>query len=60
MAHFTKGIRFKAWGQWSEDEDEEEKDGGRCKWEYASAAIEFAAGHNGDGGCGYPVEVIDS
>ena len=48
MAHFTKGTRIKAWGQWSEEEDEEEE--GRGKWEDVSAAIEFDAGHNGDGG----------
>ena len=50
MAHFTKGTRIKALGQWSEDEEEEEEDEGRGKWEYVSAAIEFATGHNGDGG----------
>ena len=58
MAHFTKGTRIKAWGQWSEDEEEEDE--GRDKWEYVSAAIEFAAGHNGDGGGGYPVEGRES
>ena len=28
----------------------------RGKWEKVSAAIEFSAGHNGDGGGGGPVE----
>ena len=51
VAHFTKGTRIKAWGQWSEEEEEEEEEEyeGRGKWEDVSAAIEFAAGHNGDG-----------
>ena len=50
VAHFTKGTRIKAWGQWSEEEEE-----GRGNWEDISAAIEFAAGHNGDGGGGVSV-----
>ena len=53
VAHFTKGTRIKAWGQRSEDKDEDEE--GRGKWEDISAAIEFSAGHNGDGGGGGPV-----
>ena len=55
MAHFTKGAWIKAWGQWSEEEEEEE-DEGRGEWEDFRAAIEFAAGHNGDGGGGGHVE----
>ena len=58
MAHFTKGTRIKAWGQWSEDEEEEDE--GRDKWEYASAAIEFDAGNNADRGGGYPVDGRES
>ena len=57
VAHFTEETRIKAWGQWS---DEEEEDQGRGKWEDVSAAIEFDAGHNGDGGGGAPVEGRDS
>ena len=56
MAHFTKGAQIKAWGQWSEEEEYE----GRGKWEDVSAAIYFAAGHNGDGGGEGHVEVIES
>ena len=56
VAHFTKGTRIKAWGQWSEEEEEE----GRGKWEDVSAAIDFSAGHNGDGGDGVPVEDRES
>ena len=52
VAYFTKGTRIKAWGQWSEEEEEYE---GRGKWEDASAAIEFVAVHNGDGGFGGPI-----
>ena len=48
MANFTKGTRIKAWGWWSEEEEEEDEERGR--WEDVSSAIEFAAGHNGDGG----------
>ena len=59
VAHFTKGTQIKAWGQWSEDEEEEE-DEGRGKWEDVSAAIEFSAGNNRDGGGGGPVEGIKS
>ena len=55
MSHFTKGARIKEWGQWSEEEDE-----GRGEWEDVSAAIDFSAGHNGDGGGGCPVEFIES
>ena len=58
MAHFTKGTRIKAWGQRSEDEDEDKE--GRGKWEDISDAIEFSAGHNGDGGGGGPVEGRES
>ena len=43
-----KGESIKAWGQWSEDEEEEDE--GRDKWEYVSAAIEFGTGENGNGG----------
>ena len=50
VAHFMKGTWIKAWGQWSEEEDE-----GRGNWEDVSAAIEFSEGHNGDGGGGGPV-----
>ena len=56
VAHFTKGTRIKAWGQWSEMEEDE----GRGKWEDVSDAIEFTTGHNGDGGGGGPVEGRDS
>ena len=49
VAHFTKGTQIKAWGQWSEEEEEEDE--GRVKWEDVSAA----AGNNGDGGCGGPI-----
>ena len=58
MAHFTKGTRIKAWGQWSDDEEEEDQL--RGKWEYASAAIEFDVGHNADGRGGYPVDGRES
>ena len=58
MAHFTKRTRIKAWGQWSEEEEEEDE--WRGKWEDVSAAIEFAAGHNGDWGGGGPVEGRES
>ena len=54
VAYFTKGTRIKAWGKCSEDQEEEDE--GRGKWEYVSAAIEFAAGHNGYRGGGVPVE----
>ena len=54
MAHFTKGTRIKASGQWSEEGEEEGE--GRDKWEDVSATIEFATGRNGDGGGGGPVE----
>ena len=54
VVHFTKETRIKAWGQWSEEEEEEE-DEGRVKWEEVSTAIEFSAGHNGEGGGGGPV-----
>ena len=59
MAHFKKGTRIKAGGQWSEEEEEEE-DEGRGKWEDVSAAVDFAAGHNGDGGGGGRVEGRES
>ena len=55
VAHFTKGTRIKAWGQWSEKKEEEDE--GRGKWEDVRSEIEFVAGHNGDGGGGGPVEV---
>ena len=58
MAHFTKGTQIKAWGQWSEEEEEEDE--GRVKWEDVSAAIEFAAGNNRDGEGGVPVEGRES
>ena len=58
VAHFTKGTRIKAWGQWSEKEEEDDEK--RGKWEYVSAAIEFAAEYNGDWGGGYPVEGRES
>ena len=45
VEHFTKGTRIKAWGQWSEEEDE-----GRGNWEDVSSAIEFSSGRNGDRG----------
>ena len=32
----------------------------RSKWEEMNATIKFAAGHNGDGGGGGSVEVIES
>ena len=60
MAHFTKGTWIKAWGRRSEDEDEDVDEEGRGKWEDISAAIEFSAGHNGDGGGGGPVEGRES
>ena len=41
-------------------EEEEKEDEGRGKWEDVSAAIEFDAGHNEDGGGGGPVEGIES
>ena len=53
---FMKGERIKAWGQWSEEEEDE----GRGKWEDVSATIEFAVGHNVDGGGGGPVEGRES
>ena len=56
VAHFTKGTQIKAWGQCSEEEEEQV----RGKWEDVSAAIEFSAGHNGDGGVGGPVEGRES
>ena len=56
VAHFTKETRIKAWGLWSE----EEEDGGRGKWEDVSAAAESAAGHNRDGRGGGPVEGRES
>ena len=59
VAHFTKGARIKAWGHWQEEEDEEDNEG-RGKWEDVSAAIEFSAGYNGDGGGGGPVEGRES
>ena len=37
VEYFRKGTRIKAWGQWSEEEEEE--DSGRGKWEDISAAI---------------------
>ena len=58
MAHFTKGTRIKAWDQWSEEEEKEDEV--RGNWEDVSAAIEFSAGHNGDGGGGGPVEGRES
>ena len=36
VAHFTKGARIKAWGQWSVEEEEDE---GRGKWEGVRATI---------------------
>ena len=56
VSHFTKGTRIKAWGQWSDEEEDE----GRGKWEDVSAAIEFAAGNNRDGEGGVPVEGRES
>ena len=47
---FYEETHIKAWGQWSEDEEEEER---RGKWEDVSTAIEFAVEHNGDGGVEY-------
>ena len=58
VTHFTKGKRIKAWGQWSDEEEEEDE--GRGKWEDVSATIDFSAGHNGDGGGGFPIEVRES
>ena len=58
MAHFAKGKLIKSWGQWSEEEEEEYE--GRCKWEDVSAAIEFSAGYNGDGGGFCPVKGRES
>ena len=60
MAYFTKGTRIKAWGQWSEEEEQEGEGEGRGKWEDVSAALQFDARHNGDGGVGGPVEGIQS
>ena len=31
MAHFTKGKRIKAWGQWSEEDEEEDEGSGKCR-----------------------------
>ena len=36
VAHFNKGTRIKAWGQWSEEEEDDE---GRGNWEDVRAAI---------------------
>ena len=58
VAHFTKGTQIKAWGQWSEEEGEEDEE--RVKWEDVSSAIEFSAEHNGDGGGGGPVKGRES
>ena len=54
VAHFTQGIRIKAWDQWSQEEKEEDEWWG--DWEDVSAAIEFKAGKHGDGVDGGPVE----
>ena len=58
VLHFTEVTLIKAWGQWSEEEWEEDE--GRGKWEDVSATIDFAAGHNVDGGDGGPVEGRES
>ena len=58
MAHFTKGTRIKAWGQWSDEEEEEDE--GRVKWEDVSAAIEFSVVNHREGIGGGPVEVRNS
>ena len=60
VAYLSKGTWIKSWGQLSEEEKVEEEDVGRVKWEDISAAIDFAAGHNGDGGGGGPVEGRES
>ena len=58
VAHFIKGKWIKAWGQCSEEGEEEDE--GRGMWEDFRSAIEFAAGHNGDKGGGGPVEGRES
>ena len=47
VVHFRKRTWIKAWGQWSEEQEEKE-DEGRGKWDNVSAATEFDAGHNGE------------
>ena len=51
---FYEGDTDKSWGQWTEEQEQEDE--GRGKWQDIIAKIEFATGNNGDGGCGGPVE----
>ena len=55
---FYKGGTAQSMGSVVRGQGEEYE--GKGKWEDVSAAIEFAAEHNGDRGCGYPVEGRDS
>ena len=58
VVHFTNGTRIKAWGQWLEEEEEEDEGRGKC--EDVIAATQFAAGNNGDREGGGPVEGRES
>ena len=50
VTKFVEGTQIKAWGQWSEVEEE------RGKWEEVSSMIEFVASNNEDGVGGGHVE----